>query len=145
MHYHKRLYRPKHPDKYTGDPTNIIMRSSWETKFAVWCDTNPSVVSWASEETIIPYKCHTDGRIHRYFVDFKIKVKQTDGSVKTYLIEIKPAAQTAPPVFPGKKTRRFITESFTFIKNQSKWKAADEWCKDRGYEFKIITERELGL
>ena len=143
--YHKRRYKPIYPEKYEGDPTSIIMRSSWETRFAVWCDRNPAIVKWSSEETIIPYRCHTDNRIHRYFVDFRIKVKQTDGSLKTYIVEIKPHAQTRPPEYPGRKTKRFITESLTFVKNQSKWKAAEEWCKDRGYEFKIITEKELGI
>jgi hypothetical protein len=143
--YHKRKYKPIYPEKYEGDPTSIIMRSSWETRFALWCDRNPAIVKWSSEETIIPYRCHTDNRIHRYFVDFRIKVKQTDGSIKTYIVEIKPHAQTKPPEYPGRKTKRFITESLTFVKNQSKWKAAEEWCKDRGYEFKIITERELGI
>jgi hypothetical protein len=143
--YHKRRYKPLYPEKYEGDPTSIIMRSSWETRFALWCDRNPAIVKWSSEETIIPYRCHTDNRIHRYFVDFRIKVKQTDGSIKTYIVEIKPHAQTKPPEYPGRKTKRFITESLTFVKNQSKWKAAEEWCKDRGYEFKIITERELGI
>ena len=143
--YHKRRYKPIYPEKYEGDPTSIIMRSSWETRFALWCDRNPAIVKWSSEETIIPYRCHTDNRIHRYFVDFRIKVKQTDGSIKTYIVEIKPHAQTKPPEYPGRKTKRFITESLTFVKNQSKWKAAEQWCKDRGYEFKIITERELGI
>lgn len=143
--YHKRKYKPIYPEKYEGDPTSIIMRSSWETRFAVWCDRNPAIVKWSSEETIIPYRCHTDNRIHRYFVDFRIKLKQTDGTIKTYIVEIKPHAQTKPPEYPGRKTKRFITESLTFVKNQSKWKAAEEWCKDRGYEFKIITERELGI
>jgi len=143
--YHKRKYKPIYPEKYEGDPTSIIMRSSWETRFALWCDRNPAIVKWSSEETVIPYRCHTDNRLHRYFVDFRIKLKQTDGTIKTYIVEIKPHAQTKPPEYPGKKTRRFITESYTFIKNQSKWKAAEEWCKDRGYEFKIITEKELGI
>jgi hypothetical protein len=142
---HIRKYKPVFPDKYEGDHTNIIMRSSWETRFASWCDKNPSVVKWCSEETIIPYRCQTDGKIHRYFIDFKIKVKKQDGTIKTYLVEVKPAKQTVPPEFPGRQTKRYLTESLTFIKNQSKWRAATEYCKDRGYEFVIITEHELGL
>jgi hypothetical protein len=139
--FHKRKFIPVFPEKYTGDPTNIIMRSSWETRFANWCDKNPSVLKWNSEETIIPYRCPTDNRIHRYFVDFKIQVS----TGKTYLVEVKPAAQCVPPVFPGKRTQRYLTESLTFVKNQAKWSAAKEYAKDRGWEFKIITEKELGL
>lgn len=143
--FHKRKFTPVFPEKYSGDPTNIIMRSSWETKFANWCDKNPSIVKWHSEETVVPYRCQTDNRIHRYFIDFKIQVKNTAGDIKTYLVEVKPSVQTQPPKFPGRRTQRYLTESMTFIKNQSKWKAATEYCKDRGWEFKIITEKELGI
>ena len=139
--FHKRKFIPIFPEKYTGDPTNIIMRSSWETRFASWCDKNPSVLKWSSEETVIPYRCPTDNRIHRYFVDFKITVS----TGKTYIVEVKPAAQTQPPIYPGRQTQRYITESLTFMKNKAKWEAANEFAKDRGWEFKIITEKELGL
>ena len=139
--FHKRKFIPLFPEKYTGDPTNIIMRSSWETRFASWCDKNPSVLKWNSEETVIPYRCPTDNRIHRYFVDFKITVS----TGKTYIVEVKPAAQTQPPIYPGRQTQRYITESLTFMKNKAKWEAAIEFAKDRGWEFKIITEKELGL
>lgn len=139
--FHKRFYKPVFPEKYAGDPTNIIMRSSWETMFASWCDKNPSVIKWSSEETIIPYRCPTDGKIHRYFVDFKITVKEG----KTFLVEVKPAKQTLPPVYPGRRTQRYLTESLIFMKNQAKWEAARSYCKDRNWEFKIITEKELGL
>ncbi len=139
--FHKRKYTPIFPEKYTGDPTNIIMRSSWETMFASWCDKNPSVVKWSSEETIIPYRCPTDNHIHRYFVDFKITVN----TGKTYLVEVKPYKQTQLPEYPGKRTKRYLIESLTFMKNQAKWEAATNYAKDRGWEFKIITEHELGL
>jgi hypothetical protein len=139
--FHKRKYTPIFPEKYTGDPTNIIMRSSWETMFASWCDKNPSVIKWSSEETIIPYRCPTDNHIHRYFVDFKITVN----TGKTYLVEVKPYKQTQLPEYPGKRTQRYLIESLTFMKNQAKWEAATNYAKDRGWEFKIITEHELGL
>lgn len=143
--FHKRFYKPLHPEKYTGDPTNIIMRSSWETRFASWCDKNPSIIKWSSEETVIPYRCPTDNKLHRYFVDFQIQVMQRDGKLKRYLVEVKPAKQCVPPEYPGRQTKKYITESLVYIKNQAKWKAATEYCKDRGWEFKIITEKELGL
>lgn len=132
------------PEKYSGNPSNIIMRSSWETRFASWCDKNPSVLKWKSEETIVPYRCPTDNKIHRYFVDFQIQIQGNSG-LKTYLVEVKPFKQTQPPEFPGRQTKRYLTESMTYIKNQAKWKAATEYAKDRGWEFKIITEHELGL
>lgn len=143
--FHKRKFIPKNPEKYAGDANNIIMRSSWETRFANWCDRNPNIVKWSSEETVIPYRCPTDDKIHRYFVDFKITVKNKDGELKTFLVEVKPAKQTVQPVFPGRKTKRYLIESFYFIKNQAKWAAAKNYCSDRGWGFKIITEHELGL
>jgi hypothetical protein len=139
--FHKTKFSPIFPEKYVGDHTNIICRSSWERTFANWCDKNPDIVKWSSEETIVPYRCPTDGKIHRYFVDFKI----TTVNGKTYLVEVKPAKQCEPPVYPGRNTQKYITESMTYIKNQAKWAAAREFCKDRRWEFKIITEYELGL
>lgn len=121
------------------------MRSSWETRFASWCDKNPNIVKWNSEETVIPYRCPTDNRIHRYFVDFKIQVRSKDGGLKTYLVEVKPDKQTKPPDFPGKRTKRYLLESMTYMKNRAKWESAVNYAKDRGWEFKIITEHELGL
>jgi len=143
--YHKRKYVPINPEKYAGDPTDIVMRSSWETKFAVWCDTNPAVLQWASETTIVPYKCPTDNRWHRYFVDFKIKVRDKNSNVKTYLVEIKPDVQTRPPDPQKRKSKRYLTEVMTWGKNDAKWKAAREYCADRGLEFVILTEYHLGI
>lgn len=143
--FHKRKYKPINPKKYVGDPTNIIMRSSWETRFAIWCDKNPSVLKWNSEETIVPYISPVDNRAHRYFIDFKIQVRTTDGSTKTYLVEIKPDYQTRPPVAPSRKTKKFLNEVMTWGVNEAKWKAATQYAHDRGWEFIILTENHLGI
>lgn len=143
--YHKRKYTPINPQKYVGDPTNIIMRSSWETRFALWCDNNPSVIKWNSEETVVPYICPTDNKRHRYFIDFRIQLRDKRGVLKTYLVEIKPDKQTRPPEVPSRKTKRFLIEAATYMKNEAKWKAATQYAKDRGWEFIILTENHLGL
>ena len=143
--YHKRRFVPKNPEKYAGDPTNIIMRSSWETKFANWCDNSPHVVKWLSEETVIPYVCPTDNRVHRYFVDFKVTIQDKNGKIGTYLIEIKPEAQTKPPVPGARVTKKYLTEVMTWGKNEAKWKAADNYAKDRGWKFMVFTEKHLGI
>jgi hypothetical protein len=143
--YLQGVYKIKNPDKYAGNPTNVIFRSSYELKFMNWVDANSSVVKWSSEETIIPYVCPTDNRAHRYFVDFKIQIKGKDGKLKTYLVEIKPSNQRIPPKYPGRQTRRYLTESMTFMKNQSKWDAATIWAKDRDWEFIVLDEFDLGL
>lgn len=143
--YHKRKFVPLNPQKYAGDPTNIIMRSSWETRFALWCDKNPSVIKWNSEETVVPYVCPTDNRWHRYFIDFRIQIREKTGTLKTYLVEIKPDKQTRPPEVPSRKTKRFLIEAATYMKNEAKWKAANQYARDRGWEFIILTEHHLGL
>lgn len=142
-HPKPRKWTPKFPHKYAGDVNNIVARSSWEVKFFNWCDNNPAVVKYASEEIIIPYLCPTDSKMHRYFVDALIKVKNNLGQEKTYLVEIKPYAQTIAPVKGKKKSKTFLNESLVWMKNDAKWKAARIWCAQRGIEFIILTEREI--
>ena len=110
-----------------------------------WADTKPSVLKWRSEETIIPYLSPVDNKYHRYFVDFQIQIKTKAGALKTYLIEIKPEIQTKPPVVQKRVTKKYITEVMTWGKNEAKWKAADEYAKDRGWQFLILTEKDLGI
>jgi hypothetical protein len=87
-----------------------------------------------------------DNKIHRYYPDFVVKRKSGKGT-KTIVVEIKPYAQTVPPVITEgkKKSRKYLNEVMTWGVNSAKWKAAREFCKDRGYEFVIVTENELGL
>jgi len=142
---YKGKYQPKNTKKYVGNPSNIIYRSLWERKFMIYCDTNENILEWGSEELVIPYRSPVDGKIHRYFPDFYIKVKEPDGNIKKYLIEIKPHKQTMPPKKPQRQTKGYIYEAYEYAKNQSKWEAAKEYCKDRQWEFKVITENELGI
>lgn len=133
---------PKNPEKYVGDVNNIISRSSWETKFLNWCDANPGVLKYASEELVIPYISPVDGKQHRYFVDFMIMVKTRSGEIKKYAVEIKPESQTLPP----KKTRnkaRYINESATYAINQAKWESASKFCHKSGIDFVVLTEKHL--
>jgi hypothetical protein len=111
----------------------------------VFCDNNPNVVGWSSEEVVIPYRSPFDNKIHRYFVDFVVTKINREGKKETALIEVKPFSQTRPPEKKSKTTRRFITEVQTWGVNEAKWKAANEYCKDRGWTFHIFTERELGI
>ena len=141
----KSKYKPEYPKKYKGDPNNIICRSSWERRFCRWCDLNESIISWGSEEFWIPYVSPVDNRVHRYFPDFIIKVKEQTGDIKTYIIEVKPKKQTIPPKQKSRVTKSFLHEAKTYAVNQAKWKAADEFCKDRMIQFKVITEDELGI
>lgn len=139
MPTHQGKYKPKNPAKYRGDPREIVYRSMWEKLCFMWADTSESVASWSSEEVVVPYFYEADRTYHRYFVDMLIKF--TDG--KTLLVEIKPFKETQVPVYPGKKTPRYVTESLTYVKNQNKWKAATKYAEERGWEFVVWTENEL--
>ena len=142
--YHQGRYHPKNPKKYLGDPNNIIYRSSWELEFLRWCDKTANVLEYASEEFSIPYLSPKDNRVHRYYPDFLIKVKEDNGSIKKYVIEIKPKRQTQPPKQGARVTKSYINEVTNYAVNQAKWKSARNFCKDNLLEFKIITEDELG-
>ena len=136
---------PKNPKKYVGDSNNIIYRSSWECKVMDWLDRNDDIVSWASEELIIPYLSPIDNRMHRYFPDFLVKTKTKDGKTRTMLIEVKPKKQTIQPEPKKRITKQYINEVTTWGVNQAKWKAAEEFCMDRGWKFMLMTEDHLGL
>jgi len=142
---YKGKYQPSYPKKYKGDPTNIIYRSLWERKFCVYCDTNENILEWGSEEVVVPYRSPIDNRYHRYFPDFYIKVKDKNGKIKKMIIEIKPYKQCIEPKVQKRKTKGYIYEVVEYAKNQAKWNAAKEWCLDRGYEFKVLTESDLGI
>jgi hypothetical protein len=144
---YKGKFRPKNTRKYLGDPTNVIYRSRWELKFMMYLDSHPNVVQWGSEELVIPYRSPIDNRVHRYFPDFIIKKKNPAGMVETVVVEIKPAVQCkAPEVQTGKKpSRRYLQEVMTWGINSAKWESATQYCKDRGWKFEILTEKELGI
>mgnify|MGYP003877825143 CR=1 FL=1 len=111
----------------------------------VYCDKNENILEWGSEEIALPYRSPLDNRIHRYFPDFYIKVKERGGKIKKYIIEVKPKKQTIEPKVQKKVTKGYIYEVREYARNQAKWKAAREFCEDRKLEFKIMTEKELGI
>ena len=142
---YKGKYKVRCPYKYKGDPTKVIYRSLWELKFMRYCDSNINILEWGSEEMYVWYRSPVDNRPHRYFPDFYIKARESDGKIKKYIIEVKPKKQTAPPAKPKRQTKGYLREAFEYARNQAKWKPANEWCIDRGFEFKVLTEKELGI
>ena len=142
---YKGKFRPSIPKKYRGDYTNIIYRSLWELKFMKYCDSNPNILEWGSEEVIVPYRSPIDNRYHRYFPDFYIKVRESTGKIKRMIIEIKPQKQCIEPKVQKRKTRSYVYQVCEYAKNQAKWEAAKEFCEDRKWEFKVLTENELGI
>jgi len=144
--YYQGKFKPKNHSKYKGNPCEIYYRSSWEKKFMIFCDNNDSIIEYSSEEIIIPYRCPTDGRVHRYYPDFYIKVKSKTGSISKYLIEVKPERQVAGPVEkPKRKTAAWKREVLAYMKNRAKWAAAENFCEDRQMKFLILSEDHLGV
>ena len=137
------------PKKYKGNPSQVIYRSLWERKLMVYCDKNEKVLEWGSEEIIIPYRSPKDGRIHRYFPDFYMKVRQKNGTTKKFVIEVKPKSQCKEPVKnPKRRTKKWLNEVFTLCSQSEFCKVeikifTEEFCKDHGMEFKILTEDHL--
>ena len=136
-------FKPKNYKKYKGDPTKIYYLSIWERRFMVYCDNNSKIIEWGSEEIIIPYKSPLDKKTHRYFPDFYVKYINKDKQVVREIIEVKPKKHLSPPKEPKRRTKRYLNEVATYIKNQAKFKAAEEYCKDRRYGFRILTEDQL--
>lgn len=136
---YKGKYKIKKPEKYLGDYKNVVYRSLWERQAFKWCESNSRVKAWNSEEVVIPYKCKTDNKIHRYFIDLFVEMDNGD----CILVEIKPKKETNPPKKPSRKTKRYINEVVTFVKNQSKWEAANQFAEHKGWKFQIWTEDTL--
>jgi hypothetical protein len=137
------IFTPKNTSKYLGNAKNVVYRSLWELRMFKYCDTTPAIVGWASEEFCIPYVSPVDGRVHRYFPDLALHVKQSDQTIKKFVLEIKPAKQTHPPIAPKRQTSRYLKEVMTYAINDAKWVAAKAFCEQHGMSFKVITEAEI--
>lgn len=138
--YRQGIFTPVNKDKFLG--STAVYRSGLELKFMRFCDNNPNVIKWGSENIIIPYISPLDGRAHKYYVDNFVVIKEGD-AIKKYLIEIKPFKQTLPPETKYKKKQHLIYEQSMYMKNQAKWQAAREFCKKKGLDFLILTENHL--
>jgi hypothetical protein len=139
---HKRFI-PINENKYVGKDFPVC-RSSWETRFCEWCDKNPCIVSWASEAVQIPYFDPISKKNRRYYPDFSMVVKDAQGKLNKYLVEIKPYKETIPPSAHGnKKDRTVMYEFCTYQTNVAKWKAAQIFCRKYGITFKVLTEKDL--
>lgn len=145
MKTHKGTFKPKNPGKYKGDPTGIVYRSSWELKLMLYLDAHPDVIEWASEELVIPYLSPVDGKVHRYFPDFYVRKRDRNGKIETLIIEVKPLSQRRPPTLQKKATRRYVNEVRTWAINEAKWKSAILFCESKGWLFKLMSEKDLGV
>ena len=139
---YKGIYNLKNPKKYLGDPRKVIWRSTWERKLMRKCDDNSKIIKWASEEIIIPYYNPVKKRKARYYPDFYMELIDKDNNRKKLLIEVKPLKETMPPKYKRRTKNALIAEAL-WAQNQAKWKAAREFCLDHGWEFQLMTEKEL--
>jgi hypothetical protein len=138
--YRQGIFTPVNKDKFIG--TKAVFRSGLELKFMRFCDNNTNVLKWGSENIVVPYVSPLDGRVHKYYVDNFVIIKEGD-VIKKYLIEIKPSSQINPPQTKYRKKTHLIYEQTMYIKNQAKWAAAREFCMKKGLEFLILTEKDL--
>jgi hypothetical protein len=147
--YNQGYYKLINPDKYIGDPSKIVFRSSYEKKFMYWADMNPLVLKWGSEVIAIPY-IGPDKRSHRYFIDFYMEVDSGEPAFpRRVLVEVKPSNELNPPSKPKTITAKSL-ESYEYAskmyeKNMHKWFAAINYAKDRGMHFNFVTEKNLGI
>ncbi len=145
--YIQGVFKPTNPSKYIGRVTNIIYRSSWELDAFRAIDKMESVVQWSSEEIVVPYILKGPRgatKVKRYFPDIFIVFKKPDGSIRKVLVEIKPFKETLPPVpKQGKKRKTLIYEAQAWNMNSAKWRAARIFCKKRGWQFEVWTEKTL--
>lgn len=146
---YKGRFKPKNPKKYKGNHTQIVWRSLWELKVMTYLDSHNDVLQWSSEEVIVPYINPIDGKPHRYFPDFVVTRKLNNGTIRTIMIEVKPAYQTKPATIKENATRRqhrrAVRNQMTYFVNKAKWEAAEAYCKAVGWQFQILTEKELGI
>jgi len=138
-------YKLINPDKYIGDPSKIIYRSSWEHRFCRYCDTSASVTKWSSEPVGIPYISPIDQKMHTYYVDFYMRLEKEEGKPVDYFAEVKPKASLVQPVLEGvkmttNKLKNYNYELKTWLVNRSKFAAAKHYAEQRGYQFIVVTE-----
>ena len=108
-----------------------------------YLDLHTDVLAWNSEEVIVPYRSPVDNRMHRYYVDFWVRLKDAEGNIGHLLVEVKPLAQCREPVKKSRASRRFLMEVRTWGVNKAKWAAAKAYADCRGWRFVIMTEKEI--
>ena len=135
---YKGKYQPTNPQKYRGDHSNIIYRSLWERKFMKYCDLNENILEWGSEEIALAYRSPIDDKIHRYYPDFYIKVKENSGEIKKCIIEIKPKKQSLIESRVANARDRAVVAI-----NHAKWASAKAYCAQHKFTFRVITEDDL--
>lgn len=137
LKFSKGSYKLNNPEKYVGNKLPIY-RSSWEFTVMSFCDNNPSVQQWSSEAVKIPYRDPLTGKHTVYVPDFLVVYIDRNQKKHAELWEVKPANQTLK-----ERVGKNPYNQAQFVKNQAKWAAASNWCKNQGLRFRIITEGDI--
>lgn len=140
--YQQGIYEVRNKEKYVGtkDPRYL---SSYELSFFKWADRSPGVLKWGAEVVVVKYYNPVKQRMARYIVDVFMVYRTKTGEEKTALIEIKPMAQCKKPTKGKKSQKTIIEEQLTYATNQAKWEAAEKYAKERGWEFRVVTENSI--
>jgi len=131
------IYTPKNPEKYIGKHKPKY-RSGWEMTFMMFCDSNKSILYWASEALRIPYKNPFTGKPSTYVPDFFVVYENKYGKQIAEVVEIKPKKQSLIESRVASAKDRA-----TVALNHAKWQSAMAFCKANGYTFRVLTEDEL--
>jgi len=135
---------PTNSVKYRGK-SPCRFRSSWEIKFMIFMDRSPNVLEWGSESAIIRYFDQANQKERSYYIDFSATIKDKDGNLTRWYIEVKPYKQTIKPERGKKKEQTYILESCTYITNICKWQAAAKWAQSKGAKFRVLTEKDFAF
>lgn len=142
--YHQGSFVPANVKKYVGDLNAIFFRSAWELKFMQFCDGNDQVVSWTSEPTGIVYFSPLDKRPHTYYVDFAAVIRDREGVITSWILEVKPEKQLVVPKPPTRLTDKglesYLHATKQYIINKAKFAAAKDYAASVGFKFGIVTE-----
>lgn len=141
--YQQGRYTVVNKEKYCGTKSEIRYLSSYELQVFKYLDRTPSILLWAAENVIVPYFNPLKQRQARYIVDVYIKYRNKNGEIIEELIEIKPYSQTIRPDKGRKKKSTYEDQMATWITNQAKWTAAQQYAKERGWKFRILTEKAI--
>jgi hypothetical protein len=146
--YRQGYYKIQNVEKYAGDPTQIIYRSSWEHRFCCYCDNSNEIIKWSSEPIGIPYVSPLDNKQHTYYVDFYMRIETEDGTLIDYLVEVKPKASLEKPIMESSKPsvqqlKNYNHSLKTWITNRAKFSAAKQYAENMGYNFIVVTETFL--
>jgi hypothetical protein len=129
-------YKPLNPSKYVGQYP-IIFRSSWEFTVMKMLDTNPNIISWASESIKIPYQNPFTGKYTVYVPDFIVNYIDATGKQKAEIIEVKPAKETFLEQAKSAKSKAAVAL------NTHKWAAAHAFAKQHGMSFRVMNENNI--